>query len=70
MHWISGTQKIPLLLLGLCMQNYKYRVTMVMENLEKSGYFTVKWSGKVIKSWNYLYICFSGFALSARKPNP
>lgn len=46
---------------------------MVMENLEKSGYFKIVWkSNKQSKVMEFflVYICFSGFALSARKPNP
>lgn len=39
MYICSGHQAqkalFPLLLLYACMQNYKYRVTMVMENLGK-----------------------------------
>lgn len=69
MQWISGTKShFPLLLLGLCIQNYKYRVIMVMESLEKSGYFKIVWKSnkqsKVMELF-LVYICFSGFTLSA-----
>lgn len=60
LYTVALRQKIffPLLLLALCIQNDKCRLSTVMENLEKSGIFLILLESNKTSKFVEMFLCF------------